>query len=91
MAHTARLFAKLALSILAVSFLVGGAAAYYLLTGAGGGESADIIIPRGMPLSKVADKLREEKVIHRPRVFRYLLRFSGGASRVRAGERALPR
>ncbi len=48
--------------------------------------SKDLIIPRGASLRSVSDILTDEGIVQHPTLFRVLMRITGGARRVRAGE-----
>ncbi len=50
------------------------------------GDIDDVIIPHGATIAKVSEILKEQGVIDSPTLFKLLLRFTGGNSRVRAGE-----
>src|SRR5262245_23106439 len=73
--------------ILAVLCLVGGLPlGFFLFFGTGPGDQVDILIPRGSSLGQVATNLHTHEVISYPKTFKYLMTFTEGASRVRAGE-----
>jgi UPF0755 protein len=57
-----------------------------LYEGTPSGEVTNVVFPRGTSLAHVSDILYKEGVIHRPRLFKWLLKISGGATKVRAGE-----
>lgn len=79
-------FSRLLLSVAALLLLTAGALGFYLLKGSGGGQSVDVVIPRGSSVAKVASTLEASGVIESALPFRYLLRFTGGSHKVRAGE-----
>lgn len=63
-----------------------GAFLFFLYEGSTDGTSKEIIIPYKTSLRQVAEILHKENVIRRPWFFRTLMRFTRGASYVRAGE-----
>lgn len=65
--------------------LVGGGSSWFLFQGGGGPETA-VLIPRGTPVSTIADKLLAEGIISDARTMKLLLRLTGASKRVRAGE-----
>lgn len=66
---------------------MGLAVAFYMLfRGDAGGEVKDLIIPRGATLAHVSEILNENEVIESPKLFKVLLRFTRGNTKVRAGE-----
>jgi UPF0755 protein len=74
----------LLLVLVLLVFLLSGSV--WLFFGEEGGADKMVIIPRGTSLSHVAEILYENGVIQHPQVFRLVLRFTQGNSRVRAGE-----
>lgn len=69
-------------SIAAVLFLV-----YQLLmTSSGSTDTVDVLIPRKSTIAQVSDVLEKNNVIQNKVFFKYLLRFTGGNKKVRAGE-----
>jgi UPF0755 protein len=60
-------------------------AGFWLMHGNGGDEK-DVIIPRRSSLSQVAEILHQNEVVASPFAFKLLMRFTGGARKVRAGE-----
>jgi UPF0755 protein len=74
------------LSIVAVVIIVAAGFAVILNHGQSDGEVKSIIINRGATVSQVTTKLDEAGVIKYPQLFKGILRFTGGSSRVRAGE-----
>lgn len=77
---------KLAVGLLVVVLVFTVFAAALLYQGRTDGVVTDVIIPRGSSLAKVSDILKERKIIENASLFKFILRVSGGASRVRAGE-----
>ncbi len=76
-------FAGLSLGVIAVV----GSFVFYLVCWKGKpGEPKDILIPRGTSMTTITNALYDNKVIGSKTVFKYLLKFSGGQTRVRAGE-----
>ncbi len=65
--------------------VVGAAAAWFLFHGGGGPETA-VLIPRGTPVSTIADRLFAEGIVLDVRAMKILLRATGASKRVRAGE-----
>lgn len=59
---------------------------YFLYQGSTDGDVTDLIIPKGSSLAQVSEILKVNGVITRPTFFKLLLRLTGGASKVRAGE-----
>ncbi len=80
---TSTRFASLIIVALILITIGIGAVLYH---GSKEGEIADIIIPHGSSLAHVSEILNEQGVIDQPLLFKLLLRFTGGTSRVRAGE-----
>lgn len=73
-------------------FLFGGLfivflGAYCVMTGAGTSEK-DVLIPRGVAVSKIGVLLQKEGVITSPTFFKALVYVTGGNRRVKAGEYA---
>lgn len=59
---------------------------YMLFRGDAQGEIKDLIIPRGATLAHVSEILNQNEIIQNPKLFKVLLRVTGGNSKVRAGE-----
>lgn len=74
------LFFALSFGIL-LSSLVG-----YLYYGKSEGKNVVLVLWPGTSLEQVSQLLYHEKIISNPLAFKYLLRFTGGTKRVRAGE-----
>ncbi len=71
---------------LAVVALLGSAAFYFFFWRGSPGETKDILIPRGASAGNVITTLFDNGVIENKTAFKYLLRFTGGAKKLRAGE-----
>ncbi len=80
-----RLLVLAGLSLGAVA-VFGSLAFYFLFWRGSPGETKDILIPRGASVSSVITTLNEAGVIENKTAFKYLLRFTGGAKKLRAGE-----
>lgn len=79
-----RLRALVRWTMVLVSFVVVGGA-WFLLRG-GGAAAVPVLIPRGMPVNAIADKLVAEGIVADARAFKLMLRVTGATKRVRAGE-----
>lgn len=79
-------FTKTIFLVVLVFFAGTGSILYLFFRGDGGSEIRDIVIARKTPLAQVAEQLHQNEIIEYPTLFKYLLRFSGGSHRVRAGE-----
>lgn len=77
---------RILLGLAAVFLITAAVLGFYLLKGSGGGAELDVVIPRGSSIAKVATTLETSGVIGSALPFRYLLRFTGGSYKVRAGE-----
>jgi UPF0755 protein len=77
-----RLASAILVGLLALTCVV----TYFLYQGQTDGEITDVILPRGSSLAQVSEILKTNGVIDQPHLFKILLRLTGGASRVRAGE-----
>lgn len=59
---------------------------YMFFRGESAGNVKDLIIPRGATLAQVSEILHQNEVIEHPKLFKVLLRFTRGNTKVRAGE-----
>ncbi len=73
--------------VILIALLGAGYVGFTLFSHSGdSNETVDVLIPRKSSISQVADILESQKVISNKKVFKYLLAFSGGNKKVRAGE-----
>ncbi len=59
---------------------------FFLYQGETASAEKDIIIPHGTRIARVTEILHQEEIVDYPQLMRYVMRFTGGAQRVRAGE-----
>lgn len=78
--------AKILLGVSCFTFAAALGTAFLIFHGTPNGDVKQIVIPRGSSIRSVAQLLAEQDIIRRPQLFKNLLRFTGGASKVRAGE-----
>lgn len=81
-----KFFARLFALGFLVIIIAGAGIGYVLFHGSTDGELKEVLIPRGSSLGLVSQILTEKGIIHQPKLFKYLLSVTQGASRVRAGE-----
>lgn len=73
--------------LLLITFAVGAGGLFFVLNhGEDEGPAKEIILQRGSSLQTVAHTLHSQGVIARPKLFKWLMRLTGGSHRVRAGE-----
>lgn len=77
---------RIAVGILVVCVIFSIFVGALLYQGRTDGQVMDIIIPRGASLAKVTELLKEKGIVERPGFLKFVMRVSGGSSRVRAGE-----
>ncbi len=70
-----------------IVFGVGLYLAYSLFTSSiESNETVDVLIPRKSTIAQVAEILEKQNIIKNRKLFKYVLRFTGGNKKVRAGE-----
>lgn len=66
---------------------VAGTFVFYLICWKGKpGENKEVLIPRGTSMTGIVNLLHDNGVVGNKMLFKYLLKFTGGQSRLRAGE-----
>lgn len=81
-----KFFIRSLIFLLIVTGSAGGAFFYFFLHTNGETETSDVIIQRGMSLTQVANTLHKNGIIQYPKLFKHVLSFTQGSSKVRAGE-----
>lgn len=78
---------KIFIFLVFIGLVAGGGLLYVLYSsGSSGGEAVELVIPRGASLGQVAHILEQNQIIANAKLFKYLLTFTRGSNRVRAGE-----
>jgi UPF0755 protein len=77
---------KLAIGILVICVALTIVVGAMLYQGSTQGKVTDVVIPRGSSVAKVVEILNANHIIENPTFFKIVLRVTGGAGKVRAGE-----
>ncbi len=86
MTQPAKFVVSTLILFLTAAVIASGTLLYFAYQGQTDGEKVDVIIKRGSSLAQVAETLEKEGVIARPKLFKWMLRVTGGNKQVRAGE-----